>query len=307
MWRATMFWCAVTAGAAALAAGTTLGAMQAGDRVAAFAASAVALLAMALLPPMFARRSGARATIFTATALVLTMAAMSFAANQARAGATHIALPLVLAGIALLMSARRIAPEARQFVSIARRAGTPNLNGAMIGAAWLAGMSSGLLARFQLFALCGAGPLSLAHLLVPLGAAIGAGAYLQRIERHHALLWLFMLRGVLLASLTLDVFAPWAPYAAPVFTVLDALTLPTLLRNDHAHHGGQGRCPGIAHHIGMVAGATFATTTWGFGQGYYVLFLGAAVLNLVCASAQATPRKRRVAHYGTRAISADFR
>jgi hypothetical protein len=229
------------------------------------------------------------------------MAAMSFAASQARviASATQGAWPLVLAGFALLVSARGLAPETHRIASIAPRARTPDLNGAMIGAAWLAGMSSGLLARFQLFALCGAGPVSLAHFLLPLGAAMGAGAYLQRIERRRALLWLFMLRGVLLATLTFDALAPWSPYAAPVFTVLDALTLPTLLRNDHTRHAGPGSGPGACPGV--------ATTSWGFGQGYYVLFIGAAVLNLVCASAQAAARTRRDAHFGTRAISADFR
>lgn len=263
-----------------------MGATQAG--YAAFAASAVALLAMALLPPIFARRFGPMATLPCATALVLTMGAMSFAATQASADITRSALPLLLSGFALLASARRFHSdtllERRSFTRYASafRRG----NGALIGAALLAGMSSGILARFQLFSLCGAGTFSLTHLFFSLCAAIGAGAWLQRSDRRNALLLLFCLRGAVLAALTLDAFSSWSLYAAPVFAVLDALTLPTLLRNDHASHVAQGGCPGIAHHIGMLAGAAFATTSWGFGQGFYALFLGAAVLNLVCASTQ---------------------
>lgn len=302
MGRAAAIWCAVTGGAAALAAGIMLGAMQAGANAAAFAASAIALLAMATLPPVFARHFGARATLPCAPALVLTMGAMSFAAAQARAGVTSGTLPLVAAGLSLLIAVRLFNSDRLVFrISFSRpiRFIRPR-NGAFIGAALLAGMSSGVLARFQLFALCGAGPFSPAHLLFSLGAAIGASACLQRIERRHALVWLFSLRGALLAALTLDALAPWSLYAAPAFAVLDALTLPTLLRSDRvnhnanheANHAAQGGCPGVAHHLGMLAGAAFATTSWGFGQGFYSLFLGAAVLNLVCASTQMTRSSR---------------
>ncbi|POR49137.1 hypothetical protein B0G62_112122 [Paraburkholderia eburnea] len=301
MGRATAFWCAVTGGAAALAAGIMLGAMQAGASASAFAANALALLAMALLPPMFARRFGSRATLPCAAALVLTMGAMSFAAAQARAGVTQGALPLALAGFAMLMAVRRFNSDALSELvppKLRIRFARPD-NGALIGAALLAGISSGVLARFQLFALCGAGPFSLAPLLLSLGAAIGFGAGLQHIGRHHALLLLFSLRGALLAALTLDATSPWSLYAAPTFALLDALTLPTLLRNDHANHATQGACPGIAHHVGMLAGAAFATTSWGFGQGFYALFSGAAALNFVCASTQMA---RRNAHSNTHAV-----
>jgi hypothetical protein len=312
MWRAAATWCAVTGGAAALAAGIMLGAMQAGASAAAFAASAIALLAMALLPPVSARCFGARATLPCAVALVLTMGAMSFSAAQARAGVTSGALPLALLGFALLLSIHRIDSDSLGFIFSIKQPikfARPR-NGALLGAAMLAGMSSGVLARFQLFALCGAGPFSLAHLLFSLGAAIGGAVCLQRIDRRHALVWLFSLRGALLAALTLDALSPWTLYAAPAFAVLDALTLPTLLRNDHQNHASQSRCPGVAHHLGMLAGAAFTTTSWGFGQGFYSLFLGAAVLNLICASAQMKRSNRDSnAHYfsSTPSSGIDFR
>jgi hypothetical protein len=296
MRRAGAFWCAVTGGAAALAAGIMLVAMQGGAHAAAVAASAVALLAMALLPPMFSRRFGAQATLPCAAALVLTMGAMSFAATQARANATLLALPFILAGFVILMAVRRFDSHALSVpLSFTRRIGFKRPgNGTLIGAALLAGMSSGVLARFQLFALCGAEPFSLSHLLLSLGVATGSAVWLQRIERRRALLFLFSLRGVLLAALTLDAFSSWSLYCAPAFAVLDALTLPTLLRNDRADHATQGACPGVAHHLGMLAGATFSTTSWGFGQGFYMLFLGAAALNFACASAQMARRSRQM-------------
>jgi hypothetical protein len=313
MWRAAATWCAVTGGAAALAAGIMLGAMQAGASAAAFAASAIALLAMASLPPVFARSFGARATLPCSAALVLTTGAMSFAAAQARAGVTSGAVPLVLLGLALLLSIHRIDSDSLgSAISFNRRPvkfAWPR-NGALLSAAMLAGMSSGVLARFQLFALCGAGPFSLAHLLFSLGAVIGGAVCLQRIDRRHALVWLFSLRGALLAALTLDALSPWTLYAAPAFAVLDALTLPTLLRNDHQNHASQSRCPGVAHHLGMLAGAAFSTTSWGFGQGFYSLFLGAAVLNLICASAHMKRSNRDSnAHYfrSTPSRGVDFR
>ncbi|MBB3255780.1 hypothetical protein F4827_000013 [Paraburkholderia bannensis] len=306
MWRAATIWCAVTGGAAALAASIMFGAMRAGANASAFAASAVAVVAMALLPPVFARRFGARATLPCAAALVLTTGAMSFAATQARAGVMQDAISIAIAGLALLIAVRRFDSNSSGFTLLSTRA--PGFirpgNGALIGAALLAGMSSGVLARFQLFALCGAGPFSLMHLFLSLCAVIGASACLQRIERRHALAWLFSIRGALLAALTLDALAPWSFYAAPAFGVLDALTLPTLLRDAHANHPANhpanrpanhtapGGCSGVAHHVGMLAGAAFATTSWGFGQGFCSLFLGAAALNLICASAQMTRSNR---------------
>ncbi|NIE65019.1 hypothetical protein [Burkholderia sp. Ax-1719] len=319
MWRAAAIWCAVTGGAVALAAGIMLGAMQAGASATAFAASAIALVAMALLPPLFARRFGARATLPCAAALVITTGAMSFAATQARSGVTQDMFALVFAGIVLLIVARRLDSDSLSFILPSIRAVRfirPG-KGALIGAALLAGMSSGVLARFQIFALCGAGPFSLTHLFLSLGVAIGAGACLQRIERRHALVWLFSLRGALLAALTLDTLAPWSLYAAPAFAVLDALTLPTLLRTHthydaqhDAHHTAPGGCAGVAHHFGMLVGAAFSTTSWGFGQGFYSLFLGAAVLNLMCASAQMTrPNRHSISRYfsSTPSSGIDFR
>lgn len=300
---AACVWCVVTGAAAALAAGVMLGAMRIDATAAGFAGGAVALLAMALLPAALSRRFGSRATVPVAASLVLTMAAMSAAAAQARAGSTPDVMPaaLALAGLALLaavwphLSAQRLQSLARlpqidrtpiQRTHHSFMAALPG-SVSLLAPALLAGLSSGVLARFQFFAVCGAGPFSLAQLTASLCAAVGFGLLAQRIDHRYALLALFALRGALLAALTLDALAPWAVLAAPAFAVLDALTLPTLLRIASA---GQAGCPGVAHHVGMLAGAALATTSWGFGQGFPALFFALAALNLMCACALAARR-----------------
>ncbi|HKT97418.1 MAG TPA: hypothetical protein VJS30_12905 [Paraburkholderia sp.] len=303
---AASVWCAVTGGAAALAAGVMLGAMRGSATAAAIAASALALFAMALLPAALTRRFASRATVPVATSLVLTMAAMTAAAAQARAGSLSSAMPatLAFAGFTLLaavwprLPARRIASStpltqihrtplqhAQQGFAAALPSSVP-----LLAPALLAGLSSGVLARFQFFAMCGTGPFSFTQLAVSLGTAVGFGLLAERIDHRYALLALFALRGALLAALTLDALAPWAAFAAPAFAVLDALTLPTLLRIGRTAQAG---CPGVAHHAGMLAGAALATTSWGFGQGFDALFLAGAALNLLCACTLAARRRKR--------------
>ncbi|MFD1555772.1 hypothetical protein ACFSHT_09060 [Paraburkholderia silviterrae] len=322
---AACVWCAVTGGAAALAAGVMLGAMRVGATATALAGSAVALLAMALLPAALARRFVSRATVPVAASLVLAMAAMTAAAAHARAGSVPDAMPavLALAGLALLtaawphLSARHTQSSEpppqidRTPIQRAQQGFIVALPGsaALLAPALLAGLSSGVLARFQFFALCGAGPFSYAQMAVSLCAAVGFGLLAERIDHRYALLALFALRGALLAALTLDALAPWAALAAPAFAVLDALTLPTLLRIGRAAQAG---CPGVAHHMGMLAGAALATTSWGFGQGFHALFLAVAALNLMRACALAARRCMRTAtqhqphstqHYASRFTS----
>jgi len=126
-----------------------------------------------------------------------------------------------------------------------------------------------------------------------------ASAYLHYRTRdrrtyRRALLVLFVLRGSLLAALTFDCLAPWAALAAPAFAVIDFLTLPTLMRGGRASRASGAGCPGLAHHTGMLVGTALATTSWGFGQGFYALFLIGGALNLACAYAFATPRRFRM-------------
>ncbi|WP_342951875.1 hypothetical protein [Paraburkholderia sp. JHI869] len=285
-------WAAITGGASALAAGVMIAAMQAGAPFSAFAASALALLAMALIPGALARRFATRPTVPIASALALTMAAMSAGAHT---GAPQAQTSLILGGITLIAAAciplRRARDNAA--TSMPMHAMTPVWrNGLLlIAPALLAGVSSGMLARFQFFALCGGTAITAAQVVTSLAVVSLAGWLADRVDYRHSLLALFVLRGALLAALTFDSLAPWAALAAPAFAALDYLTLPTLIRGARASRTSGAGCPGLAHHMGMLAGATLATTTWGFGQGFYALFLVGSVLNLACAYAFVTPRR----------------
>ncbi|WP_343670265.1 hypothetical protein [Paraburkholderia heleia] len=287
-------WASVTGGASALAAGVMIAAMHAGAPFAAFAASALALLAMALIPGTLARCFTTYPTMPIASALALTMAATS---AGARAGATLAQTPLILGGVALLGAAcahlwrtRDIAARSMHTDAIA-----PTWRNGMllIAPALLAGLSSGMLARFQFFAVCGGAALSVTQAVTPLAAVSLLGGLADRIEYRRALLVLFVLRGALLAALTFDCLAPWTALAAPAFAVLDYLTLPTLIRGGRASRACGTGCPGLAHHAGMLAGAALATTSWGFGQGFDALFIVGGALNLACAFAFAPPRRFR--------------
>ncbi|WP_321942714.1 hypothetical protein [Paraburkholderia tropica] len=294
-------WCAVTGGAAALAAGVMATAMRAGTQTGALAASGLALAAMACLPAMLARRFAARPiTSITpiATALATTMLAMSAASAQANSISVGQAAILILFGLSLLIPMVNFS----QFKNLPR---IPNhkirrsevnsalrSNAAMLAAALLAGLSSGVLARFQFFSICGSGPFSLSHAAISLCLVATLGLIADRADHRHTLLALFVVRGALLAALTLAAFSAWTVFAAPAFALLDALTLPALIRASRMQRAAHAGCPGVVHHGGMLAGAALATTSWGFGQGFYALYLLGGALNLACAYALA---HRRVA------------
>lgn len=295
-------WCAVTGGAATLAAGVMATAMRAGAQTGTLAASGLALAAMACLPAMLARRFAARPIAPIATALVTTMLAMSAASAQANSISVGQAAILILLGVSLLTPMVNFS----QFKNLPRipnhqiRRSEVNSalrgNAAMLAAALLAGLSSGVLARFQLFSICGSGPFSLSHAAISLCLVALLGLIADRADHRHTLLALFVMRGALLAALTLTAFSAWTVFAAPAFALLDALTLPALIRASRMQRAAHAGCPGMVHHGGMLAGAALATTSWGFGQGFYALYLLGSALNLACAYALA---HRRVAgtHY----------
>jgi hypothetical protein len=291
--RLLCVWASITGGASALAAGVMIAAMQAGAPFAAFAASALALLAMALIPGALAR-SFANPTAPIASTLTLTMAAMGAGAH---AGATFAQTPLILGGVALIAAACMHLLHTRDSAasSVHTHATAPAWRNGMllIAPALLAGLSSGVLARFQLFALCGGAAMSVTQVVTSLAVVSLAGWLADRVDYRRALLVLFVLRGGLLVAFTLNCLAPWAALAAPAFAVLDYLTLPTLMRGGRSFRASGAGCPGLAHHAGMLAGAALATTPWGFGQGFYALFIVGGALNLACAYALATPRRFR--------------
>lgn len=287
--RRLCIWAAITGGASALAAGIMSAAMQSGAPFAAFAASALALLAMALIPGALVRCFAKRATLASASALVVTMAALGEGAHVGTAGTADTPTSLIAGGVALIAAAymhlRRASDSAATSLH-AHRMTPARRNGVLlIAPALLAGLSSGLLARFQFFALCGGAAISTTQIATSLAAVCLAGWLADRVDYRRALLVLFVSRGALLTALTLDTLAPWAALAAPAFAMLDYLTLPTLMRGGRTSSASGAGCPGLAHHAGMLAGAALATTSWGFGQGFYSLFLAGGALNLACAYA----------------------
>lgn len=292
--RPLCVWASITGGASALAAGVMIAAMQAGAPFAAFAASALALLAMALIPRTLARCFITHPTMPIASALVVTMAAMS---AGGRLGATLAQTPLILCGVVLIAAAcahlRRTRDVAARSMHTHATAPTWRNGMLLIAPALLAGLSSGMLARFQFFAVCGGAAISVTQVVTSLAVASLAGGLADRIEYRRALLVLFVLRGALLAVLTFDCLAPWTAFAAPAFAVLDYLTLPTLIRGGQASRACRAGCPGLAHHAGMLAGAALATTSWGFGQGFDAPFIVGGALNLACAYAFAPPCRFR--------------
>ncbi|MEX3839660.1 hypothetical protein [Paraburkholderia sp. BR10882] len=292
--RLLCVWASITGGASALAGGVMIAAMPAGAPFAAFAASALALPAMSLIPGVLARSFATHPTVPIASALALTMAAMGAGAH---AGATLAQTPLILGGVALIAAAcmhlRRTRDSAARSVHTHATAPVWRDGMLLIAPALLAGLSSGVLARFQFFALCGGTAMSVTKVVTSLAVVSLAGWLADRVDYRRALLVLFVLRGGLLAALTFDCLAPWAALAAPAFAVLDYLTLPTLIRGGRASRASGTGCPGLAHHAGMLAGAALATTAWGFGQGFYALFIVAGALNLACAYAFAMPRRFR--------------
>ncbi|QGZ61810.1 hypothetical protein [Paraburkholderia acidisoli] len=284
-WHACVAWLAIAGGASAFAAGVMLAAMRFGTTATAYAGSTLALLAMAALPVPLSRSFMQRATVPVATTLLLTMAAMHAATALAR----ETAYPLLIGGLMILVAGCAFAPRTSVHTHTPRaRRSNPSAYapGWWLAPALLAGVSSGLLARFQWSAICGsASGASLAQVGLSLGIVTLAGLAMERFDRRHALLMLFVLRAAWLAALTLDLVASHAAMAAAAFAMLDALTLPTLMRPSPTTNTANPACPGIAHHAGMLAGAALATTSWGFGQGFPAVFLLGSALNLACAFA----------------------
>jgi hypothetical protein len=303
-------WCAATGAIALFAAGAAILASSAGGYVAARTVPVVTLLVMVSLPLAIARICPQRATVATSTALMIAISATG--ATSAVASATRVATNagtatacgcLAMAGAALMLAiwaaisrrpprtlpatppstALRLGPARSAAGSIGQIAAVLRPGTGIVLPALLAGLSSGALARFQLFAICGAGAPSPVQCALSFAALVVLGYLCERHDHRHVLIALFALRGLLLAALTTNTAVPLAAFAAPVFAVLDYLTIPTLMRGRESTHPASAGCPGGMHHAGMLAGAALATAPRFFGDGFYLLFLFSTALNLACA------------------------
>ncbi|NKJ46753.1 hypothetical protein CIC12_08355 [Burkholderia sp. SG-MS1] len=257
--------------------------------------SALALATMMAAPLLMARSTRRRTTLASATTLIVTMSAMNALPTYLN-GLQHggvLAALMIAAGGALLFCWRQLSGtvandrhHANDPAQTTRAASTTAL------LALLAGMSSGSLARFQLFAVCGAGGANgvqpLWHIALLLAAVCALACYAERSRNDRMLSTLYVARALLIGTLATVDNPALAPLAAKLFLLLDCLTIPAL-----ANLGGNTRralnasCPGIAHHIGMLAGAALSTAPYFFGDGFVVLFGISAAANLICAASLA--------------------
>ncbi len=165
--------------------------------------------------------------------------------------------------------------------------------GATVLLALLAGLSSGMLARFQLVAICGVGSLQpMWQIALSLGAVCALSFIADRSgNKNWMLIALYVSRAALIAALAAADAPTAAVLAARIFVILDCLTIPALMKPRGKSSGViNAGCPGAAHHVGMILGATLSTTPYFFGHGFTMLYVSAATANLACAVTLATGR-----------------
>jgi hypothetical protein len=276
-----------------------------GQRANALWMSALALATMTIVPLVMSRISRRHTTFATAVTLIATMSAMSVVPAYV-SGLEHrteiAALAMTIGGVLLAYGWRLVGAAAATSAEDSSRKKYPKLSadestkairatGATALLALLAGLSSGSLARFQLYAICGmSGAQPIWQIAFSLGAVCALALITDRSGNNNwILIVLYMLRAALIGTLAAVENPTLALLAAKIFLVLDCLTIPALMKP-----GGKSRnamsagCPGAAHHIGMVLGATLSTTPYFFGDGFILLYALSAMANLTCAASLAT-------------------
>lgn len=272
--RAGCAWLAATAGLALLAGGAArlLGAAP-------LYMGAVMAAGMIAVPVVVARAVQRRVAMPSAVTLMLVMCAMHVAPSYI--GNRNQAFCMIVAGLAMLAlfgcpgSSKR--PDTRRHGMHGRASRDIAL------VAFLAGLSTGLLARFQFFAICGSQGGSLPEYSMLLAVTAVLGFIVDRSAGKRVLATLYVARGVLLAALAASASPALATIGAQAFLVLDCLTIPALVRLTGNHDAVHAGCPGAAHHVGMLVGAALATTPFFFGEGFVALFVASGAANLACA------------------------
>lgn len=262
--------------------------------------SALALATMMGVPLSMARLSSRYTTLKTAATLIAAMCAMNAVPGYLN-GFPHgkiVAASMIVVGASLLFywlhsSRARInlthhvdAPAAA--IRYKKSTAIPAL------LALFAGLSSGSLARFQIFALCGASgtqPLWQFALLFVTVCALACMADRSHGGSNGMLIALYVARAVLTGVLASSDSPALAPLASKAFLLLDCLTIPALANlRGNSSNAISATCPGIAHHVGMVTGAALSTSSYFFGDGFVVLFALGAAANLICAASLVTHR-----------------
>ncbi|SIT39350.1 conserved membrane hypothetical protein [Paraburkholderia ribeironis] len=260
--------------------------------------SALALAAMMGAPLLMARSAGRHATLASAATLSVTMSAMN-ALPASLSGLRHgsvVAALMIAAGGALLLYWRHLDSAAAETPHHTYQPiEAPHAASAAALLALLAGLSSGSLARFQLYALCGSsGAQPLWQIVLSLAAVCALACVADRSRGNGMLMSLYIMRAVLIGGLASADDPALAPLAAKIFLLLACLTIPALANlRANPKRVLNASCPGIAHHAGMVTGAALSTAPYFFGDGFVVLFALGAMANLLCAASLASRRHGR--------------
>jgi hypothetical protein len=283
-----------------IAGGCAALAVQAGvgQHASALWMSALAVATMMGAPLLMARSSGRYITLKSAATLIATISAMNAVPGYLKdfQHASVVAASMILTGGVLLCCWRRLV---RRDVSLLHHVEPTSAvirsNGSAVLPALLAllaGLSSGSLARFQLFTLCGANgaqPFWQIALLFITVCALAWAADRSRGNGNSMLMVLYVARAALTGVLASADNPALAPLAAKIFLLLDCLTIPALANlRGNAKSALSTTCPGIAHHIGMMTGAALSTSRYFFGDGFVLLFALSAAANLICAASLAT-------------------
>ncbi|PRX31357.1 hypothetical protein B0G75_105139 [Paraburkholderia sp. BL18I3N2] len=259
--------------------------------------SALMLAAMMSVPLLTSRSSGRTTLLASAATLIVTIGAMN-SVPAYLTGSAHgiaIAVLMIAAGVGMLLNGLHANAESRHYVDRgikqdpdSIKVATPSTATALL--ALLAGLSSGSLARFQLFAICGvSGAQPFWQISLSLAAVCALAWIAERSRGNRVLMALYIARATLIGTLAANGNPALAPLAAAVFLILDCLTIPALVNlRGNSTSVLSASCPGIAHHIGMVLGAALSTTPYFFGDGFVVLYALSATANVICAASLAT-------------------
>ncbi|MFM0176009.1 hypothetical protein [Paraburkholderia sediminicola] len=264
--------------------------------------SALMLAAMMSVPLLMSRSSGQATMLTSAATLIVTISAMNSvpAYLNDSAHGVAVAVLMIATGVGMLFYRLRGDAESRHDVdrsnthdSRSVKAATPS--GATALLALLAGLSSGSLARFQLFAICGvSGAQPVWHIALSLAAVCALAFIADHSRGNRMLMALYVTRAALIGTLAANDNPTLAPLVAAIFLVLDCLTIPALVNlRGNSSSVLSASCPGVAHHVGMVLGAALSTTPYFFGDGFVVLYALSATANVICAASLATHWRAR--------------
>ncbi|MFM0129478.1 hypothetical protein, partial [Paraburkholderia sediminicola] len=298
-----------------------------GQRANALWMGTLALATMTIVPLLMSRLSKPHTTLATAVTLIATMSAMGVVpayVGELEHSTAIAGLFVVMGGVLLLcgwhlVDASALPPEHFDPNRYANRntdrsARAVHATGTTALLALLAGISSGSLARFQLYAICGmSGAQPTWQILLSLSVVCALAFIADRSgNSNRMLIVLYVLRAALIGALAAVDSPPLALLAAKIFLVLDCLTIPALMKLRRKSRSAMSTsCPGAAHHIGMVLGGTLSTTPYFFGDGFIVLYALGAITNLICAGTLASNWSERKAlreplnHHSRQADSSD--